>query len=362
MSDSADDGVGGVAPSIGNPRAHTVKVAQVIAETAEATTLVFDIPDDLLGRFAYRPGQFLTLRVPSERTGSVARCYSLCSSPHCDDRLAVTVKRTADGYASNWLCDTLAAGDPITVLEPAGVFGPRDLNADALLCAGGSGITPIMSIVKSMLAVGRGRITLLYANRDRGSAIFGAGLDELARRHPGRLRVLSWLEAERGLPDARAVAALLRPHHRPEWYVCGPVGFTSVVRAAATALRVPPARVHLEEYRSLVENPFETHCAPATSDAPVGASAVLEVDIDGATHLLDWPKTERLLDVLLDKGIDAPYVCRESACGTCVCSVRQGRTRMVHREALLDEEIADGLTLACQTLPESARVHIAFDQ
>ncbi|QIS12034.1 ferredoxin--NADP reductase [Nocardia arthritidis] len=352
-----------------NPRAHAVRIAEVIAETAEAKTFVFAVPSGLAEHFAYRPGQFLTLRVPSARTGSVARCYSLCSSPHLDPRPAVTVKRTAGGYASNLLCDTVSAGDTMTMLEPGGVFGPRDLAADVLLCAGGSGITPVFSIVKSMLAVGRGRIVLLYANRDRPSVIFARQLADLETRHPRRLRILHWLESERGLPTAPGLANVLRPYTALNWYACGPTGFLSVLDAAALRLRV--RRVYREEFRSLDGNPFQ-EVVPATAalptvpaggfDAPVGAAATVDIEIDGATHTLDWPKHRRLLDVLLDSGIDAPYVCRESACGTCVCSVRRGRTRMVQHEALLDTEIAAGLTLACQTLPETQRVHIAFDQ
>ncbi|MFX0576390.1 2Fe-2S iron-sulfur cluster-binding protein [Nocardia nepalensis] len=354
-----------------NPRAHVVKVAEVIVETADAATLVFDIPGDLADRFAYRPGQYLTLKVPSDRTGSVARCYSLCSSPRCDDRLAVTVKRTAGGYASNLLCDTVAAGDLITVLEPAGTFGPRDFDSDALLCAGGSGITPIMSIMRTMLVAGRAKILLLYANRDRESVIFGRRLREMSVRYPGRLRIVHWFETDRGRPTGAAVADLLRRDARREWYVCGPVGFTDVIHHAATMLRVPPGRVHREDYRSLDHNPFESASETTTFAMPspgagsagsIGDSTVLQVEIDGQTHTFDWPRRTKLLDLLLDKGIDAPYVCRESACGTCVCSVKQGRTRMLQNEALIDDELAQGLTLACQTLPESPRVHIVFDQ
>ncbi|WP_433733792.1 2Fe-2S iron-sulfur cluster-binding protein [Nocardia sp. CA-129566] len=352
-----------------NPRAHTVKVAEVIAETADAITLVFDIPGDLTDRFAYRPGQYLMLKVPSNRAGSVARCYSLCSSPRCDDRLAVTVKRTPGGYVSNLLCDTIAVGDLIIVSEPAGTFGPRDFDTDVLFCAGGSGITPIMSIARTMLIAGRAKILLLYANRDPESVIFGRRLRELSDRHPGRLRIVHWFETDRGLPTGAAIADLLRRDARREWYVCGPVGFTDVIHRAATVLRVPPQRVHREDYRSLARNPFES-VSETTAFAPrspanagdIGDCAVLEVDIDGQTHIFDWPKRTKLLDLLLDKGIDAPYVCRESACGTCVCSVRQGRTRMLQNEALIDDELAQGLTLACQTLPASPRVHIAFDQ
>ena len=155
-----------------------LQVAEVVEETADARSLVFTVPDgrsDIPAeRLRYSPGQFLTLRVPSERTGSVARCYSLCSSPFTDDPLTVTVKRTADGYASNWLCDNAHAGMQIHVLAPSGTFVPKTLDTDFLLLAAGSGITPMMAICKSALAEGSGKVVLIYANRDENSVIFAA--------------------------------------------------------------------------------------------------------------------------------------------------------------------------------------------
>ncbi|MEU6583020.1 ferredoxin--NADP reductase [Nocardia sp. NPDC046763] len=354
-----------------NARAHQLKVREVISETADAVSLIFDIPTDLTRRFAYAPGQYLTLRVPSERTGSVARCYSLSSSPHCDDRPTVTVKRTPGGYGSNWLCDNVSAGDILTVLEPAGNFVPRAWDRDLLLCAAGSGITPVMSILKSALAIGRGNIALFYANRDRESIIFANQLQQLARGYPRRLTVTHWLESERGLPSARVFALWARPYRRHDVYVCGPAGFASSVEQGLGQLRIPGRAIRKENYRSLTGNPFERHTPVASEPTQAVATArgtaaadvaTVRVDIDGETHTLPWPRSEKLLDVLLSHGIDAPYVCRESACATCVCSVKQGRTRMLMNESLIEAELAQGLTLACQTLPESDDLHIAFDQ
>ncbi|RDI60607.1 ferredoxin--NADP reductase [Nocardia pseudobrasiliensis] len=345
-----------------NPRAHRIKVLDVIVETADAVSLVFDTPGDLAARFAYAPGQFLTVEVPSERTGSVARCYSLSSSPHCEDRLTITVKRTRGGYASNWLCDNITAGSILTVLEPSGTFTPRSLHRDVVLFAGGSGITPIMSIIKSVLIGGIGAVVVLYANRDAESIIFAAGLRELAQRFPQRLSVTHWLESECGLPTVDRLAAWARPHRGHDVYLCGPEEFMRAVHAALDRLGVPESVVRQEDYRSLTDNPFESPTRRAAAAQANGDHPALTVEIDGQIHRLRWPRQQKLLDLLLDHGIDAPYVCRESACGTCVCSVKRGRTRMLVREALIDDELAQGLTLACQTLPESDELHIVFDQ
>ncbi len=164
---------------------YQVPVAEVVRETDDACSLVLDVPPELGAMFGYRPGQFITVRVPSEQAGSVARCYSLSSSPHGGDRPAITVKRTDGGYASNWIHDNIAAGSVLDVLPPAGTFVPSVLNADFLLFAAGSGITPVMSILKSALAAGRGRVVLVYANRDERSVIFGAALRELVADSAG---------------------------------------------------------------------------------------------------------------------------------------------------------------------------------
>ncbi|MDT5249652.1 MAG: 3-ketosteroid 9alpha-monooxygenase subunit, partial [Mycobacterium sp.] len=185
-----------------------LQLTDVVDETADARSLVFRVPDGVqipADRLRHAPGQFLTLRVPSERTGSVARCYSLCSSPFAGEPLTVTVKRTADGYASNWLCDNAHPGMRIHVLAPSGTFVPKTLDADFLLLAAGSGITPMMAILKSALTEGGGQVLLVYANRDEGSVIFGAALRELAAKYPDRLTVVHWLESVQGLPSALAL-------------------------------------------------------------------------------------------------------------------------------------------------------------
>ncbi|PRC44644.1 3-ketosteroid-9-alpha-hydroxylase, partial [Mycobacterium sp. ITM-2017-0098] len=180
-----------------------LEIADVIDETADARSLVFTSPAGSSvppEKLHYAPGQFLTLRVPSDRTGSVARCYSLCSSPFTGDPLTVTVKRTADGYASNWLCDNAHAGMKVHVLAPSGTFVPKTLDTDFLLLAAGSGITPMLAILKSALSEGSGKVTLVYANRDEKSVIFAETLRDLAAKYPDRLTAVHWLESVQGLP------------------------------------------------------------------------------------------------------------------------------------------------------------------
>jgi 3-ketosteroid 9alpha-monooxygenase subunit B len=335
-------------------RSYRLRVAEVIPETADACSLVFeDAP------FSYRPGQFLTLRIPSDRCGSVARCYSLSSSPHVDDRLQVTVKRTVDGYGSNWICDSLSAGDEVESLVPAGIFTPASLDDDLLLFAAGSGITPVMSIVKSALAQGSGRVVLVYANRDEQSVIFADALRELASRYAGRLTVVHWLESVQGLPTAAALAGLAAPYTGYQVFVCGPAPFMTGVREGLTSLGVPRQRVHLERFKSLGANPFEqAEPAPVETDS---SAATVSVSLDGETHELDWPASQKLLDRLLEAGIDAPFSCREGACSACACRLVAGEVKMLHNDVLDDEDLDEGIILACQSIPVTDRVEISYE-
>jgi len=214
---------------------HQLKVSAVIAETAEACSLVFDVPAELEVVFDYQPGQFLTLRIPSDRDGSVARCYSLCSSPLIGDPLTVTVKQTPDGYASRWIAENVRPGTVLDVLPPAGMFVPSSLDDDFLLLAAGSGITPVMSILKSVLAAGRGRVVLVYANRDERSVIFGEALKQLVASAGSRLLIVHWLDVLQGLPTAEQLVPLVRPFAAYQIYASGPDPFLSVIKAAASA-------------------------------------------------------------------------------------------------------------------------------
>ncbi|MFV8319277.1 2Fe-2S iron-sulfur cluster-binding protein [Mycobacterium sp. 23] len=339
-----------------------LQIAEVVAETDDARSLVFEAPSDVpvpAERLRYAPGQFLTLRVPSDRTGSVARCYSLCSSPFTDDSLTVTVKRTADGYASNWLCEHAHKGMRLHVLAPSGTFVPKTLDDDFLLLAAGSGITPIMSICKSALSEGSGQVTLVYANRDDRSVIFRDALRELATKYPDRLTVVHWLESLQGLPSAAALAALAAPFTSRPAFICGPGPFMEAARLALEALKVPAQQVHIEVFKSLESDPF---AAVKIEDDGDEAPATAVVELDGETHTLSWPRSAKLLDVLLAQGLDAPFSCREGHCGACACTLRSGKVSMEVNDVLEQQDLDDGLILACQSHPESDSVEVTYDE
>ncbi|WP_327093952.1 ferredoxin--NADP reductase [Nocardia vinacea] len=341
-------------------RSVVLRVAAVITETPDTCSLVFDVPDDLRERFSYQPGQFLTLRIPSDLTGSVARCYSLASSPYTDDKPKVTVKRTVGGYGSNWVCDNVKTGDAIEVLPPSGVFTPKDLDDDLLLFGAGSGITPVMSILKSALARGSGRIVLVYANRDHESVIFAGELRELAEKHPQRLTVIHWLEHLQGLPTADGLAALVEPYTSYHAFMCGPKPFMDRVHDALGRLEVPRSRTHAEVFNSLAGDPFADQAPVEVTDEEAADAATVEVELDGEVHELKWPRKQTLVDIMLSKGLDVPYSCQEGECGSCACTVLEGKVEMDNAEILDPEDIENGYILGCQAHPVTDHLRIQF--
>lgn len=342
---------------------HTLKLARVVAETEDARSLVFEVPVELSTRFEYQPGQFLTLRIPSERTGSVARSYSLSSSPLSDDELTVTVKRTIDGYASNWLCDNAAAGLELDVLQPSGMFVPKDLDTDLLLIAAGSGVTPVMSILKSALLKGGAKVTLIYANRDEHSVIFAEELRELQAKHPERLSIIHWIQSLQGMPSQATLGALAAPYHERDAFICGPGPFMAAAETALKAdLGMPHTRVHVEVFQSIDGDPFAEIVLDELTAEEEADAAQVEVTLDGETHNFAWPRNTKLLDLLLSKGLDAPFSCRQGACSACACIVTEGDVSMLINEVLEPEDIADGIRLGCQSLPVTDIVKVSYDE
>jgi 3-ketosteroid 9alpha-monooxygenase subunit B len=330
---------------------HRLEVAEVIEETPDACSLVLRVPPELSDEFTYRPGQFLTVRVPNGASGTVARCYSLSSAPATDRDLKITVKRVKDGHVSNWICDQVTAGTRLELLPPAGTFTTGSVGGDLLLLAAGSGITPVMSIIKAALADGHGHVALFYANRDERSVIFAGELRELEARYPHRLTVEHWLDIEQGPPTRPVLAPMLRPYATRHAFVCGPEPYLAVSCDALRDVGVPEERIHVERFESIVD-----------TDEPAagGRVATVEVELDGHHHSLPWPAERRLLDVLIAAGVNPPFSCRQGNCGACACRVVSGEVQLLHNEILEDEDFAEGYTLACQALPVTDTVHVTY--
>jgi len=331
-----------------------LRLRAVVSETDDSKSLVFDVPAELTGRMIYRPGQFLTLRVPLGGR-HLPRCYSLASSPVADEPHRVTVKRVKDGRASNWICDNLAPGDEVEVLAPAGVFTPRSFDDDFLLFGGGSGITPLFSILRTILKVGAGRVCLVYANRDERSVIFKDELKALAAAHPARLQIIHWLDSVQGLPEVAQLAELARKWPQAQAFICGPTPFMDAATQALHGVGFPPDRVHVERFVSL---PDEEDAVAVESTGE--ASIDVEVQLDGCVQIVRCAPDETLLDAMLRAGLKAPHSCKAGACASCMCTLESGEVQLRHNEVLDKSDLAQGWTLACQAEPRSAVVRVRF--
>lgn len=335
---------------------HKLKVAKLIEETADARSIVFELPAELGETFRYRPGQHLTLRVPCGGK-PLPRCYSLSSIPAAEEPLRVTVKRMAEGRASHWLCGSLRTGDTLEVAAPNGVFTPKSLDGSLLMFAGGSGITPVYSIIRSVLTGGQGSVRLLYANRDEHSAIFAAELARLAREYPERLQLTHWLDSLQGPPTQAQLAAFAGDANLGECFICGPAVFMDAAAAALHGLGVPSARVHIERFVSLPEEDEET-AAPVAAGAAEGT--VVEVCLDGVTTKLTAHPGQLLIEALEGAGLSPPYSCRAGACAACMCQIEEGEVELLHNHVLDESDLSQNWILACQAVAKTPRVKLRY--
>jgi 3-ketosteroid 9alpha-monooxygenase subunit B len=335
---------------------HSLRVLRVIDETPDARSLVLEVPEGLSATFDYCAGQFLTfrVRVAGER---LVRCYSLASSPDTDCEHKVTVKRVAGGRVSNWLNDSVGVGDSLEVLKPAGVFCLRERETPLLLFAGGSGITPVISIVKSALARTRRSLRLVYANRDATSVIFRDELERLAAAHADRFELVHRFDDVQGFVDAGLVREQAAGRLDADVYVCGPGPFMDVVEEALGALGVAPERIFIERFVS------PQSATPSASAAPslARAAALATVVLDGRTSEVPCAEGETVLVASRRAGLEPPFACEEGYCGCCMARVTEGRVEMNLNDGGVDAgQIAAGWVLTCQGVPVTARVRVEY--
>ena len=365
-----------------------VSVSRVISETALARSYVLDVPKELQRGFKYRPGQFLTVRL-KDGASLLKRSYSISSSPDADSSLQITIKRIFGGKISNHLADTIQEGDALTVLPPEGSFFSTSLRKPHFyICfAGGSGITPIFSILKTVLMKSpESRVALVYANRDEDSVIFNAALDELASRYPAQLAL--WhvfsqpkkiVSGSTGRLDSSRVASLLNEieaAHRggpllpKEYYVCGPTAFMGLVEGVLRSREVAPERLHLEVFTMGAPQDeteegrrMDRHLEISGADgSDRGKPQTLVMTFRGETKELVARPNETLLDAALRAGFNPAFACQQGVCASCKASIKKGRVRMQRHEALNSLEIDQGAILTCQAVPVSEKVFVSFDE
>jgi ferredoxin-NADP reductase len=333
-------------------RFHPLRVVGIERETADACSVRLDVPADLGPTFAYEAGQFCTFRVWVDGHPHI-RCYSMSSSPAVDADLRVTVKRTPGGVVSTWINDQLTPGDVLDVARPTGFFRLAG-EGEVVLFSAGSGITPVLSLLKTALATTSRPVRLLYANRDFDAVIFRSELDALRALHGSRFTLTHHLDVDRGLIGSDAIRAFTEGVEDPDYYLCGPAPFMEVVESTLLADSVGPGRIHIERF-----TPEEWRPEAAPGEA-TGETPRITIELDGSMETTDHHPGTTILQTARQMGMAPPFSCESGSCATCMARLLEGTVSMHVNNALTDDEVADGWVLTCQALPTSPLVHVAY--
>lgn len=328
-------------------------VRRVIAETDDARSIELEVPPEIASDFAYKPGQFLAFEVTTDGE-TLRRCYSLSSTPGIDPCHTVTVKRVKGGRVSNWFNDKVNPGDRLTVAPPAGRFILGPTETPLCLYAGGSGITPIISILKFALRNWKTPIRLFYANRSADSVIFKSALDQMAAEHPDRLQIHHHLDLRDGLTSEAEIAAFVGKASGWRHYLCGPGPFMSLVEETLAKLSIPAGDVHIERFTATED------AVPVKSPEATVAEAEIAITLQGQKRTIRSLPGETVLVAARRAGLQPPSSCESGICASCLAKVTKGRAIMRHNEVLNDDEIAEGLTLTCQAVAASSELAIEY--
>ncbi|MCB0622770.1 MAG: ferredoxin--NADP reductase [Saprospiraceae bacterium] len=360
---------------------YSLPVKAIRRETDDAVSVTFGVPEELQETFKYRHGQYLTLKF-SLNGKEVRRAYSMCSSPLEED-LTVTVKRVEKGVVSTHVHARLKVGDPVDVMPPEGRFFTElspDQRKTYYLIGAGSGITPLFSILKTILEEEpKSTVCLLYGNRQESNIIFKQQLDELTRKYAGQLFVdhilsrpartkqkglagifskgaIEW-PGKIGRIERKAIQAFLEEHPSndpvQEYFLCGPGGLIETAKAALLGLGVEEKHIHAEYFTT-----------PASTDegaAVEGQAGRVKVHLDGNTFEVDVPANKTILATLLDQKYEPPYSCTSGACSTCMAKLLKGQVSMDACYALDEDEVAAGYILTCQSHPSTGEVEITYE-
>jgi ring-1,2-phenylacetyl-CoA epoxidase subunit PaaE len=359
-------------------RFHPLRVTHIVRETPDAIAVTLRPPPEAEALFRFTPGQYLTFRrvIDDEEQ---RRSYSICSAA-AEPTLRVGIKRVAGGRFSTWAVDHLKPGDVLDAMPPEGRFGLMPDTAAAprtiLGIACGSGITPVLSILASVMAREPGsRAVLLYGNRRAADIMFRTALEELKDRHLGRFALVHVLSREKheleslhGRLDGARIRALLpglvQPSAIAEAFLCGPAGLPEAATEALGALGVPADRIHAEYFTTASPRAAAPGLEEARADtaaAGSGSTASVEITLDGVTRTIPLAAGETILEAGLRAGLDLPWSCRAGMCCTCRAKVTQGAVSMAQNYSLQPWETAAGFVLTCQSRPDTVPLRIDYD-
>ncbi|WOH84024.1 1,2-phenylacetyl-CoA epoxidase subunit PaaE [Bradyrhizobium sp. BEA-2-5] len=353
------------------PRFHRLSVSDLRREASDAISMTFAIPDDLQGDYRFTPGQYLTLRTTMDGE-EVRRSYSICSGPD-DGEIRIAVKKVDGGAFSTWAADELKCGDELDVMTPTGRFGVAHAPGEARTYVGfaaGSGITPILAIVKGVLArEPDSRFFLFYGNRTTDNIMFLEALEELKDRFIDRLSLFHVISGEEqdipilhGRLDGEKVRVLLRslvPAGSVDHvFICGPLGMSEEIEATCRDLGIAEERIHVERFVSEFGGKPRPKKAVAP-DAP--PKAIASLIIDGKRRDVPVAEDEAILDAALRAGVDLPFACKGGMCSTCRAKLVEGEAPMDINYSLEPWELKAGFVLTCQAKPCSEKVVVDYD-
>ncbi|CDH19179.1 putative phenylacetic acid degradation protein with NADP-linked, 2Fe-2S ferredoxin-like and riboflavin synthase-like domains [Xenorhabdus bovienii str. kraussei Quebec] len=354
------------------PTFHRLSIAAIERETPDAVTVTLHVPDELKALFCYQPGQHLTLKARVDGA-ELRRCYSICSSP-LDDGLQIGVKATYQGRFSTFINQQLKVGDELDVMQPQGNFGHHPDGNKAgnyLAIAAGSGITPILSIIKSTLALEPdSTFTLIYGNRTSRSVMFKEALADLKNRYLHRFQVLYLFSQEitdspmfNGRIDSehlqRLGKILLNFSQFEQAFLCGPAAMLDDAKSALEQAGMASERIHTERFNT-GRNPLNTAVRPA--NLAERSETRVEIHLDGRTlNIAMNTEDDSILDAALRQGADLPYACKGGVCATCKCRLKSGEVDMSVNYSLEPDQLAAGYILSCQSWPKGDGVVVDFD-
>jgi len=350
-------------------RFHLLKVKDVKRETPEAVSVAFEVPPQQQPEYLFKMGQYITLKFKVNGE-EIRRSYSVCTAPH-EMELRVAVKEVQGGKGSEYINRNLKPGDTMEVMTPMGTFNTVLKGANKkhyVLFAGGSGITPMMSIIKSVLYVEKqSSITLFYANKNEDSSIFKTELESLAATHPNLKLVLVYDAPKASLPElncgmvsqqkAETLVKAMSCEKADEYFICGPGPLMENVKLALEGLKVAKEKIHIEYFTSVIE-------AVDKANAPSGADVKAHIKVIQYGIETEFPLETSGLSILeaaIEAGVDAPFSCKGAVCCTCRAKVLEGKVKMNANFALTEQEVEEGYVLTCQSHPLTETVTIDYD-
>ena len=355
-------------------RFHTLKVKDIRRETSDAVSVAFDVPAQIQSEFQFKQGQYITLKL-TVNGEEIRRSYSICASPYNEKELRVAIKEVPDGRASMFINRTLKVGDNMEVMTPMGNFYSvlsGNNKKQYVLFAGGSGITPMMSILKSILYIEKqSSITLVYANRDEDSTIFRAEIEKIATEFTDRFTVVNTFDNPKGsvtdlekglltIDKVKEISSNYNLTNADEYFICGPGPLMENIKQALESLQINKEKIHIEYFSAVADAVSKAESNDANTGAPVNCDLTV-MQYGYETHMKLNTNGLTILDAAIEAGVDAPFSCKGAVCCTCRAKVIEGKVKMDNNFALTEAEVEEGFILTCQAHPLTEKVVIDFD-